>query len=446
MAAVLAMLYLVLFSTLALGFYAATTMSAQISRNERNISEAQYAAESGMQFMRYQLGCMDLPTDTTNDQLMARVRSELGRLLDGQLNMGGATVQITGGAINVPSAAGYISLDASGGRRFRGTVTQSGAFLIVTVQGQGTDRNVTRRIQLKYQKAARSSAIFNYGVASKGKIVTAGSSVIIGLGDPTRGSVLSTNMTDPTPIVIGGKEVSGDISIVNPLGNVSYAGAKIGGTTNSADIAANHIHKGVQEPDFPDVDVSAYTAYATNAFDKNKSTHENVTIPAGVNPKFTGNTTFKGVLYVKAPNVVEFGGNVTIQGLIVVETGKTFNAATNRLNFTGSVDASGVETLPATFGGLRNLTGAFILAPGFSTSFTGSFGTVNGSIIAGEVNFAGNSGGVIKGSIINLENVQMDVNGSSDIIIASTGTSNYPTGVTFGTKYAPLPDTYTELP
>jgi hypothetical protein len=40
----------------------------------------------------------------------------------------------------------------------------------------------------------------------------------------------------------------------------------------------------------------------------------------------------------------------------------------------------------------------------------------------------------------------MDITGSSDIVIAATGTTNYPTGVTFGVKYVPLPDTYAELP
>ena len=35
--------------------------------------------------------------------------------------------------------------------------------------------------------------------------------------------------------------------------------------------------------------------------------------------------------------------------------------------------------------------------------------------------------------------------GDADIIIASTGTSQYPAGVTFGAYYRPLPDTYAEI-
>src|SRR5689334_4422696 len=72
-ASVLAMLYLVLFSTLAVGFYVASSLSTQVSRNERSSTIAQQGAESGMEYMRYQLGAMTVPPGTTNDTLLATV-------------------------------------------------------------------------------------------------------------------------------------------------------------------------------------------------------------------------------------------------------------------------------------------------------------------------------------------------------------------------------------
>lgn len=444
-ASMLAMLFLILFSVLAIGFYATSNTSAQVARNERVASDAQYAAESGLAFMRYQLGSIDIVAATQHEHLMPAVTAELGRLLDGTTNMGGNTVQAVNGLISIPSPTSWISLDPDNKQRFRASVSQSGAFLILTVSGQGTDPEIVRTVRIRFQKAPRASALFDYGVASKGKIVTSGASKIIGQGDPARGSVLSTNMTDPTPIVINGNEVSGDISIVNPSGNVSFSGATIGGTSNTALIYQDHIHKGVPEPDFPEIDTSAYAAYATTKYIGQKNL-DNVYIAANTNPKFTGSTTIKGVLYVQAPNVVEFGGTVNIQGVIVVENGAALDLTKNQLNFTGDVTASGVETLPSTYGGLRQLTGAFILANNFSTSFSGNFGTVSGHVIASKIKFWGNAGGIIKGSVINLADVQMDVGGTSQVVIASTGTSNYPTGVTFGIKFAPLPDTYVELP
>lgn len=447
-ASVLAMLYMVLFSVLAIGFYAGTTLSAQVSRNERTIADAQLAAESGLAFMRYELGSMDLATGTPQAALLPAVAAELGRLMNGTQNMGGNTVQITGGStIYVPSAAGYVTVEPTSGKKFRAAVAQSGTFLVLTVTGYSADPNVTRTVRVKYQQAPRASAIFDYGVASKGKIVTAGSSIIMGQGDPTRGSVLSTTTTDPTPIIIGGKLVSGDLSVTNPLANVVYTGASIGGTTDPAQIAANHLHKGVPTPDFPDIDTSPYTAFATTAWDGSSKTLTNVYIPANSNPKFTGSVTVNGVLLVKAPNKVNFAGNATIKGVIVVENGVPFDMARNQINFTGSVSASPIDSLDSSYPAAeRALTGAFLLANNFSVSFSGDFGTVGGHIIASNINFSGNAGGVVKGSVINMADLEMDVNGSSDIIIASTGTSNYPTGVTFGVKYTPLPDTYVELP
>src|SRR4051794_10087911 len=205
-ASVLAMLYLILFAVMAVGFYAATTMAGQISRNEKRLTDAQLAAESGLQFTRYQLGQVDITTATLQADLLPKVCTELGRLMNGTSNMGGNTVQITNGAIYLPSAGSTMPIDAGGGKTFRATITQSGTFLVVTVVGYCSDPNITRTMQMKYAQAPRASALFDFGVASKGKIVTGGSAVVVGDGDPTRGSVLSTSMTDPTPVVIGGEE------------------------------------------------------------------------------------------------------------------------------------------------------------------------------------------------------------------------------------------------
>jgi len=446
-ASVLAMLYLVLFSVMAIGFYAATTMATQISRNERRISDSQLAAESGLQFMRYQLGQVDISTGTLQADLLPKVCTELGRLMNNTGNMGGNTVQITNGTIYIPSQTGTVALDTVGNKTFRATITQSGTFLMLTVTGYCTDPNITRTLQMKYAQAPRASAIFDFGVASKGKIVTGGSAVVVGQGDPTRGSVLSTSMTDLTPVVIGGKMVSGDISVANPAATVNFGSASVGGTKDPTQINAKHIHKGVTPPDFPEIDTSAYAAYATTPYTGTGTTLTNMYIPAGMNPPtFTG-VTINGVLFVKAPNTISFGGNTTINGAIVVENGATFNPATNSISFAGNVNSSPINTpglgLPA---GEETLTGAFLLAPNFAVSFTGDFGTVGGHIIASGVSFSGNSGGTIKGSVINLSNNELDINGSSDIVIAATGTTNYPAGVTFGVKYVPLPDTYVELP
>jgi hypothetical protein len=76
---------------------------------------------------------------------------------------------------------------------------------------------------------------------------------------------------------------------------------------------------------------------------------------------------------------------------------------------------------------------------------SGNFGTINGSIIADKISMTGNAGGTVMGSVIGLQNNVMSVNGSSDITIASTGTSNFPAGVYFSQHFVPLQDTYEEV-
>jgi hypothetical protein len=307
---------------------------------------------------------------------------------------------------------------------------------------------VTRGIQLHYQKAPKAATILNYGVATKGPLATGGASFINGLTDPTKGSVLSADMSNPTPVVIGGKAVSGDISIVNAAGTVDTGSASVGGTSDPAQIQT-HIHKGVPAPTFPTIDSSAFTAYATNTYVPGSTTLTNVVIPPNTNPKFTGGATINGVLWIQAPNVVTFKGNATINGVIVTDNNAAFNATTNQINFGGTVSATPIESLPpgnpAYDPNLVKLTGSFLLAPAFAVSMTGNFGTIGGSMAVGQLSMSGNATGTVQGSIIGMQDVPMTLNGSSDIVIASSGTSNYPTGMNFGNDFTPLPGTYLEV-
>jgi Tfp pilus assembly protein PilX len=457
-ASVLAMLFLVLFSTLAVGFYAATGINVQIAKNERALSLAQSAADGGMQFIRYQLGQFAVSPTTTSDQYLNVTATNLATQMNPTTNMAGNTVQISGTGVNaaiyLPSQTGWMPLDKSVGTQFRVMIQQSGVFLVVTVDGSGPNSTLKRAIQLTYQFSPKAGAILNYGVASAGTVQTGGATIIKGLTSDPKGSVLSADVNNSTPINIGGKEVSGDLSIVQGASaNVLFGGAEIGGSTDPTDINKNHIHRNVTPPTFPTVDTSMFTKYATTAYTSGQSTYNNVYIPPNTNPKFTAGTQINGVLYVQAPNVVTFRGGVTITGVIVTDPSAKYDPVNNVLNFAGNVTANPISSLPtATFGTtLPTLTGSFILAPAFYVTMTGDFGTVSGSIVAGQVNMSGNSGGTVQGSVIALvDNAtggspSVYMNGSAQIDIASTGTSQFPTGLVFGDNFTPAPGSYLEV-
>jgi hypothetical protein len=173
--AVLAMLYLVLFSTLSVGFYASVNTSVQIAGNEQRGVRARLAAESGMEFMKLQLATLGIPAGTQGSELVNQAYARLQYKLDGYPNLGGADVELSsdGNFIYIPGGSdNWITADAQGGR-FRAVLEKQngGQQIQVKVIGRyGTTDNNARALQLKYAVAQNASAIFNYGVASKSAI------------------------------------------------------------------------------------------------------------------------------------------------------------------------------------------------------------------------------------------------------------------------------------
>src|SRR2546430_1795450 len=156
---VLAMLYLVLFSCLAVGFYAAVTTAVQVSTNETHGRRAMLSAESGMEFMRYIMGNVDIPHTTPPDQMWNQLCTQVKQQLDGTANIGGGTVTMPAGSVmTIPT----ITVDSSGST-LNASLIQSGQQVIVKVTGAGPD-GISRTVQISYAQAQRASAIFDYGV------------------------------------------------------------------------------------------------------------------------------------------------------------------------------------------------------------------------------------------------------------------------------------------
>ena len=453
---VLAMLFLVLFSTLSIGFYAAATLNAQISTNDLASQRAESAADGGMQFIRYQLGQITVPPGTTQPNLLSAVAQQLGNQMNGTTNMGSATVSNTNGTIWIPSSSGYITLDSSAGTRFRASITQSGTNLVVTVTGSGTTSAVRKAVQLQYQQAQKAGAIFNYGIASKGEISSSAPLTVTGATDATKGSVLVASSGSVAISNSGnGSSISGDLSYTNAAAANNYGNMTVDGYASNNANFAQHVHSGVTPPTFPTIDSSVFLPYCTNTYSGSQSASNppafvNTILPANGNYNFSGNVTIQGVLYIMQPNKVSFSGPVTLQGCIVVDTTNppSGSSATNQIKFTQTVTASPITSLPAnsTFpAGERALTDSVILAPNFEVIGTNSFGSVSGSLIAGKWSFSNTFTTTIYGSLIQLDDTPMTFTNTAQVTIQSTGTSYFPAGVTFGTVYTPLPGTYLEV-
>jgi hypothetical protein len=225
-ASLLAMLFLVLFSILAVGFAEATMLNAQISRNERFFQNARSSAESGIGFVRYQLGAMTLPAGTTSANLLANVAARLGSALNGTPNMGGSTVAVTGGAIYLPSQTGWVTVDKGSMSRFRATITQSGNNLVVTSRGSCADGSVVRGVQLQFAPASKPYALI--GLSS----LTLNNGAFSDSYDATKGAYTAATARSIGSVASNGNVAINNTSKVN--GDVRYGMASTLSVANSA--------------------------------------------------------------------------------------------------------------------------------------------------------------------------------------------------------------------
>jgi hypothetical protein len=472
--ALIAMLFLTLFTALAVGFYSTATMSVQVAGNEQRASRSQLASNSGMQFMKYHLATLGIPPKTPPAELFGKVYERLAAKLNNSLNMPAAAPTIDlvedGTLIRIPGGGdNWIAADAAGSA-FRAEIRklQAGEKIEVRVFGRYGNANSVgsaRGVKLEYANMPNPAAIFNYGVASESPISMNGKVTIRGTpGNEHMGSVLSAHTATNVPLTMTGSPViSGHVSFVNPNAAPSISSQSTIANLSPGDPGFNDvIHRDVPRPEFPMVDTTAFAQYVPAAGTTGPSVittstpsgtyFKNIRIKAGANPTFASNTLIQGVILIEQPNDVKFSGGVTIQGVIVTPVDAFNNAganlSANKVTFTGTSRFQSVSSLPATSdfpAGLRQLTGSTLLVPGFTATFSGNFGTVGGSIIASQIGFGGTSGGTIKGSVINLRDSALTLAGTSDIIVESQGTSNHPAGVFFGSRYSPLPFTYAEI-
>src|SRR3954468_15772374 len=86
--ALLAIMFMGMFATLAVGFYAATNTAVQVSSNDQQSTFAQTASESGMDFMRFQLAQVKIPPGTPANLIMSTLYAQLAANMNGTRNMG----------------------------------------------------------------------------------------------------------------------------------------------------------------------------------------------------------------------------------------------------------------------------------------------------------------------------------------------------------------------
>ena len=465
---VLAMLYMIIFSALALGFYATIHVSSQVTSNDRRAAEAQAAADSGLQFVRYHLNKITIPSTVKYDAVFEELYMSLAGNIEGSTNLGvrilgydpgrPSAVPAVPPRISIPDGANEF-VDIGNGMAFRATLTKAGKKLLVKVIGRsGTTTSGARAFEITFKNVERNNSVFGYGIASPGQVVIDSTGII--QGTPTAQANILSTYQGANPITIGTGNATnpggtvGTLTTITGYDPVLRAGVSVGGTTNQAVIRSTHVRKlaPAAAPEWPVADTSELKRYATQPYVPGNTVYENIliranTVPA---PTFSNGMTVRGLVFIEQPNVVNFNGNVTVQALVVTEDRGVGNVTTptNHVQFAGNGGAKlpleGLFALDAKYEFLREYVGSFIIAPGFAVTMTGNFGSITGNIAADKVTITGNADASVAGSVVALKAYPLQIGGSTRLTMNPiAGTPHV--GLRFKHFYAPESNSYLEV-
>jgi hypothetical protein len=449
-ALIVAMIFICLFATLAVCMATLTTNNVQMADNLREANRARGIAESGFEIIRLWTSGVSIPGSTSQGLLYTRMASALQTQAN---NISSVPLTYDSSEITVPE----VTLTSFHNQKFSAVIKPLPSASNpekFQVDVTGIYENTERTIRVEYEIGNGEETVFNFGVATRGPLSLAGNVELEGVNISVESNVyIESSNSNLALSIIGNSSIAGDVAIVNPIANVFLQGgqASIGGETGQ-DAIDNHVLFGAPQTEFPIPDPGHFEQYITSVIDSStdvtaKATYENVRIAAGTNPKFTNSITINGVMFIETPNVVTFAGNVNITGIIVGDGDYQDDSGTNRIDITGTVKSYPVTNLPqeAKFAGVRNEKGTFMLAPGFAASFGGNFNTLNGAIAANGVQFYGNAGGTINGSIINYSEEEMTLQGNSDLYFNRSGATQFPAGFIRKLILLYIPESYTEI-
>jgi len=431
-ALLITLLFLALFASMAVALAVASDTNLAIARNRIQINQARNLVETGLMLAMRAMGNMQVSGDTAAD-LHASIAEGLRNAWADCAMLEADDITADADGVTVPpitvrlpdGQTGTISLfiQADGGVDDAPTVT---------VTSTARFGEAVRTAYYDFGVQNGFTLLSSYGVASRSPIEIRGHARIDGANEDSEGSIYSSSDAAAHGVEIrGSATVTGDAA-VSAEGVDVYVG---GSATVGGDIIED-----APEHEWPSFDTSVFEAYATNVYDgdgnESNGTFTNLRIPAGTNPTFNGNTQLYGVIYIESPNKVTFNGNTNICGVVVCEEPTVTNYSRNQLKFNGNLTASGVEYLPddPEFDGIRDLTGTFLLAPGFYAKFAGNFSTINGYIVAGKFKFSGNAAGTVRGGVLNLDDSAFIVSGNAHITIDKQNAADQPAG--FSRRYA----------
>lgn len=476
-ASVLAMLFMVLFAILALGFVAMVGTSTQVAHNDADSARSMLAAESSMQFARYHLANVDIGNVTGSDAVFDKLYEQLSDRLNGTANLGGHAISMTGVSgsrvIHIPglsNASTYNWIDFGpeiGAGRI--VIRQAGAALEVMAAGQlGEHRPARKAIQYDFDPVRLAWVSPGQGVLTRSVVNLTNGAKVVG------GDVTSASTSGGTAVLTmnGGARISANASGTG--GNFYYvSGAGSPSITNGAKVDGT-IQVLPEAPVFPTVDTSIFEQFVPSATAQPQVgkviTKDNIySIPATAkmtnirikaNPTgstlyFGNSMEFHGVIYIESPNKVNFGGGSRICGIIVTDNNLSVPSNQCEITLANGVRMEGVENLDPSehtagewnserLAQLKALSGTLILAPNYGLILAGGSRTYAGQLVADRFHLSNGYKGTIAGNLIGLgSGAPFHMEGGTQVTFTSGSSTG--AGLYRGSSFAIDPSSYMEV-
>ncbi len=423
---ILSMVFILVFSALAVSIAASAGTNTQIASTQRRVASALAGAASGLEVQRYWLSRVVIPSSTPPS-------AYLGTIVDAVRN-DMASHEVPNITLNENGSILPVTLDKATGQCFTGQILMNPTTPdIVQLYATGGDGRITRTIGVYFNIEPYRHPIFRFALASRGPLNCTGNSTIRSAHAPSEANLYIESANSPTAVCAAGNvNFAGDLMIGNPVADVDFAGDVLIAGAHGQTAIDNHVFTGVDRVPFPIPDTARFRRYATGEiidFTSDLSTNmtlKNATIAAGTNPHFSSSVVIQGILLVKSPNVVTFARDVNLEGLIVAE-GRVGTPGGNKLDFCGNF-SSGPYPKDAEFDPIRREVGSCILAPGFATSFQGKCSFFAGVVAVSGLRFCGQDKAAIKGTVINYSESPVLIEGNAVLSFDRQDCTEIPAG------------------
>jgi Tfp pilus assembly protein PilX len=444
-ALIISLIFIIIFSALALSTATMSGTNCQIASNQHKANLALLAAQSGQEAMRYWLSSLLISSSTSPSNYNSAIITNLQK----NLNDNG----ISNITVSSDGSISTVELNSENGQSFDAQIkTDPNDPTIVWCSVTGRCGSISRTIIVEYSIHPYEFPIFNYGLATKGPLNFPNNPTVTAVNSAWEADMFVESSGSSTAVYVGGNtNFDGEINIGNASSSADFVGdVQIAGDQGQIAID-NHVHIGMDSPEFPTPDTDRFIPYATGGvIDSSTDLSANNTlvnrkIAAGTNPIFSKSVTIQGILYIESPNRVTFSNNVSLEGIIVAG-GEVLNSdpSSRRIDFMGNF-SSGPYPSDSGFDAIRQEEGSSIVAPGFYTTFSGNFSTLQGVVAVSGVHFCGNMNASIKGTIINYSNSATLVEGNVSMNFDRASSTKTPAGFDLYRVLTYNPSSYAEL-